>query len=162
MLTSNLCVDMGLISGAVGTVVAICYCSGEPWPSLLVAVTIRFASQRGPTLFDGTVPIIPLRCTWFTSGGSCSCLQLPLKLAWAVTFHKAQDLTLDKAVIDISKREFSAGLTFFACWRVCHVKDFFFNHSFPFQRVANLANSRCLQERLLEYTKLLLLDKNMV
>ena len=160
MLTSNLWVDMGLVNGAMGTVVGICYRNGESPPNLPVAVTVRFDSYRGPTLSDGTVPITPLRRTWFASGGSCSRLQLPLKLAWAVTIHKAQGLTLDKVVIDIGKKEFSAGLKFVACSRVRHLKDLLFDPPFPFQRVANLANSQRLQERLLEDTKLLLLDKN--
>ena len=159
MLTSNLWVDIGLVNGAIGTVAAICYRNGESPPNLPVAVTVKFDSYRGPTLPDGTVPITPLRRTWSTSAGSCSRLQLPLKLAWAVTIHKAQGLTLDKVVIDVGKKEFSAGLTFVACSRVRHLKDLLFDPPFPFQRVANLANSQRLQERLLEDAKLLLLDK---
>ena len=162
MLTSNLWVDMGLVNGAMGTVMAICYRSGESPPNLPIAVTVRFDSYRGPTLSDGTVPITPLRRTWSASGGSCSRLQLPLKLAWAVTIHKSQGLTLDKVVIDVGKKEFSAGLTFVACSRVRRLKDLLFDPPFPFQRIANLANSQRLQERLLEDTKLLLLDGNTV
>ena len=156
MLTSNLWVDMGLVNGAMGTVMAVCYRSGESPPNLPIAVTVRFDSYRGPTLSDGTVPITPLCRTWSASGGSCSRLQLPLKLAWAVTIHKAQGLTLDKVVIDIGKKEFSAGLTFVACSRVRRLKDLLFDPPFPFQRVANLANS---QRRLLEDVRLLLLDE---
>ena len=162
MLTSNLWVDMGLVNGAMGTVMAICYRSGESPPNLPIAVTVRFDSYRGPTLSDGTVPITPLRRTWSASGGSCSRLQLPLKLAWAVTIHKSQGLTLDKVVVDVGKKEFSAGLTFVACSRVRRLKDLLFDPPFPFQRIANLANSQRLQERLLEDTKLLLLDGNTV
>ena len=158
MLTSNLWVDMGLINGAMGTVAAICYRNGESPPNLPIAVTVRFDSYRGPTLSDGTVPITPLCRTWSASGGSCSCLQLPLKLAWAVTIHKAQGLTLNKVVIDVGKKEFSAGLTFVACSCVRRMNDLLFDPPFPFQRVANLANSQRLQERLLQDTKLLLLD----
>ena len=47
----------------------------------------------------------------------------PLKLAWAITIHKAHGLTLDKVVIDIGKEEFSAGLTFVACSRVRRLSD---------------------------------------
>ena len=92
MLSSNLWVDMGLVNGAMGTVQALCYKQGQAPPSLPVAVTVLFDHYSGPTLSDGTVPITPLRRSWSLSGGSCSRLQLPLKLAWAVTIHKSQGL----------------------------------------------------------------------
>ena len=160
MLTANLWVDMGLVNGAVGTVVAICYSTGGGPPHLPVAVMVRFDSYHGPTLPDGTIPITPLRRTWSASGTSCSRLQLPLKLAWAVTIHKSQGLTLDKVVVDIGKKEFSTGLTFVACSRVRHLEDLLFDPPFTFQRVANLSKSQRLQERLLEDSKLLLLESN--
>ena len=94
MLTSNLWVDVGLVNGAMGAVHAICYRTGGP-PGLPIAVMVRFDSYSGPTFPDGTVPITPLRRCWSFSGGQCSHLQLPLKLAWAVTIHKSQGLTGD-------------------------------------------------------------------
>ncbi len=115
MLTANLWVDVGLVNGAMGTVVAICYKSGQYLPHLPVAVMVLFT---GPTLPEGTDPITPIRCTKSALGGHCSRLQLPLKLAWAVTIHKAQGMTLDKVVIDVGNKEFSCGLTFMACSHV--------------------------------------------
>ena len=146
MLSSNLWVDVGLVNGAMGTIRAICYHSGGP-PDLPIAVMVHFDSYSGPTLHDGTVPITPLRRTWSSSGAQCSRLQLPLKLAWAVTIHKSQGLTLDKVVIDIGKREFSTGLTFVACSRVRQLKDLLFTPPFTFQRLASLANSCRLRQR---------------
>ena len=146
MLSSNLWVDVGLVNGAMGTIRAICYHSGGP-PDLPIAVMVHFDSYSGPTLHDGTVPITPLRRTWSSSGTQCSRLQLPLKLAWAVTIHKSQGLTLDKVVIDIGKREFSTGLTFVACSRVRQLKDLLFTPPFTFQRLASLANSCRLRQR---------------
>jgi len=74
---------------------------------LPIAVIVHFDSYSGPTFPDGTVPIIPLRCCLSPSGGQCSRLQLLLKLAWAVTSHKSQGLTLHKVVINVGKKEFS-------------------------------------------------------
>ena len=68
MLTANLWVDMGLVNGTMGTVLAICYGSGGASPHLPVAVMVRFDSYQGPTLPDGTVPITPIRQTWSVSG----------------------------------------------------------------------------------------------
>ena len=139
----------------MGTVVAICYDdAGESPPRLPVAVTVRFDSFSGPTLSDGSVPITPLRHTWLSTDKTCSRLQLPLKLAWAVTIHKCQGMTLNKAVVDLGKKEFSAGLTFVACSRVRQLKDLLFVTPFPFQRVANLASSYRHSERLHEEKRL--------
>ena len=139
----------------MGTVVAICYDdAGESPPRLPVAVTVRFDSFSGPTLSDGSVPITPLRRTWLSTDKTCSRLQLPLKLAWAVTIHKCQGMTLNKAVVDLGKKEFSAGLTFVACSRVRQLKDLLFVTPFPFQRVANLASSYRHSERLHEEKRL--------
>ena len=134
MLISNLWVDVGLVNEAMGTVEAICYRTGGP-PDLPIAVMVHFDSYSGPTLHDGTVPITPLCRSWSSSGVQCSHLQLPLKLAWAVTIHKSQGLTLDKVVIDVGKREFSTGLTFVACSRVRRLQDLLFSPPFPFQRL---------------------------
>lgn len=76
MLTASLCVDMGLVNGAMGTVLAICYSNGGTPLHLPVAVMVHFDSYQGPTLPDGTVPITPIRRTWSVSGASCSNLQL--------------------------------------------------------------------------------------
>jgi len=155
MLTANLWVPMGLVNGAMGTIKAVCYSNGNAPPQLPIAVMVRFDSYSGPVYSDGTFPITPIRRTWSTSGVQCSRLQLPLKLAWAVTIHKAQGLTLDKVVIDVGKKEFSSGLTFVATSRVRHLNDLLFDPPFPFQRLANLAKSQRLQERLQEDTRLL-------
>ena len=137
MLTANLWIEVGLVNGAVGTAVAICYGDGQSPPELPIAVTVKFDSYMGPTLSDGTVPIIPPRHTWFAATHRCS----HLKLAWAVTIHKAQGLTLNKVFVSLGTKEFSSGLTFVACSRVCHLRDLLFEKPFDFQCLANLGKS---------------------
>lgn len=66
MLITNLCIEVGLVNGAMGTIEAICYHVGGP-PQLPLAVMIHFDSYSGPTFHNGTVPIIPIRRTWFKS-----------------------------------------------------------------------------------------------
>ena len=147
MLTSNPWVDVGLVNGATGTIIAICYEEGQCPSDLPVAVTVRFDTYMGPTLTDGRVPITLLRRTWFATTHPCSRLQLPLKLAWAITIHKTQGMTLDRVVIDIGEKEFSTGLTFVACSRVRHITDLLFVPPFAFKCLSNLSKSSHLSDR---------------
>ena len=151
MLCSNLWVEMGLVNG---TIQAICYNGNGVQPDLPVAVTVLFDNYSGPTPSDGTVPIMPLRRSWSVAGIQCSRLQLPLKLAWAVTIHKPQGLTLNKVAVDIGKKEFFAGLTFVAISHARCLSDILFNPPFSFERLRNLAKSRRIQERKDEETRL--------
>ena len=154
MLSSNLLVDMGLVNGAMGTIHAICYKTGQAPPSLPVAVTVLFDHYSGPTLSDGTVPITPLRRSWSSSGSSCSRLQLPLKLAWAVTIHKSQGLTLDSVTVDVGKKEFCTGLTFVAISRVRRITNILLSPPFPYQRLKSLSRSKRMEERKCEEERL--------
>ena len=44
--------------------------------------------------------------------------QLPLMMAWGITIHKSQGLTLEKVVVELGDKDFSAGLTFVAISQV--------------------------------------------
>ena len=119
----------------------------ELYKTSAIALEDHFDRFSSPTFYNNTMPITPLCHTWSSLGGQCSHLQLPLKLAWAVTIHKSQGLTLDGVIIDVGKREFSTGLTFVACSCVCQLQDLLFSPPFPFKQLAGLVNSCRLKER---------------
>ena len=121
---------------------------------------VKFDSYCGPAFHEnGSIPITPLCHTWITNGISCSHLKIPLKLAWAITIHKSQGLTLDRAAIDVGKKEFSTGLTFVACSRVRKISDFVFINPFDYSRLSNLSKSKCLMERRSEDLRLRLMEQ---
>ncbi|XP_067461551.1 ATP-dependent DNA helicase PIF1 [Thunnus thynnus] len=103
MLTKNLDVARGLVNGARGVVVA--FESGKhglPHVRFLCGVTEVLKPER-----------------WvFKSGGGIhlSRQQLPLKLAWAISIHKSQGMTLDCVEISLA-RVFESGQAYVALSR---------------------------------------------
>ena len=51
-------------------------------------------------------------------------------LAWGITIHKSQGLTLEKAVVELGSKDFSAGLTFVAISQVKTLKGLAFHTHF--------------------------------
>ena len=120
MLTTNLWVAAGLVNGCVGTVRDIVYSADKRPPALPEFVVCHFPEYRGAAYGAdaNTVPITPIQRTWLHDNKTYARTNLPLTLAWAVTIHKSQGLTLDKAVVNIGQSERSAGLSFVAMSRV--------------------------------------------
>ncbi|XP_072525236.1 ATP-dependent DNA helicase PIF1 [Salminus brasiliensis] len=103
MLTKNLDVQRGLVNGARG-----------------VVVDFLLGSQGLPRVrfLCGAVEVIKRERWMFKTGGGLylSRQQLPLKLAWAISIHKSQGMTLDCVEISLA-RVFESGQAYVALSR---------------------------------------------
>ena len=120
MLTKNLWPSAGLCNGSTGTVVDIIYETGHQPPLLPIAVVVKFDKYSGPSMTNmpGCVPIPPITATVNIANTVHERQQIPLTLAWALTIPKSQGMTLDRAWIDIGKKESTSGLTYVGISRV--------------------------------------------
>ncbi|OXV07313.1 hypothetical protein Egran_04923 [Elaphomyces granulatus] len=58
----------------------------------------------------------------------------PVTIAYAITVHKAQGITVEQAVLNITDRDFAPGLTYVATSRVKSLYGLLFEESFDFER----------------------------
>ena len=66
--------------------------------------------------------------------------QIPLHMAWALTIHKSQGLTIEKVTIDIGNVE-RQGLTFTGISRVKSIDGLRISPPFTFQRYTKMSQS---------------------
>ena len=145
MLTVNLWTDVGLVNGACGTVVDILKPDDNRKARIIM---VNFPSYRGPSCSSQHPTTIPITQIRFKNTNG-----IPLTLAWAVTIHKSQGLSLQHVTVDLGDREFSSGLTFVALSRA---KSFSGLRIFPFDynRLKRITTGRYVQARREEFNRL--------
>ncbi|XP_046856300.1 ATP-dependent DNA helicase PIF1-like [Xenia sp. Carnegie-2017] len=156
MLTMNLWSTVGLCNGATGKVVDIIFHDNHQPPDLPIAVIIEFENYRGPAFNVDKpfcVPICPITVSSQLETGYHERQQLPLRLAWALTIHKSQGLTLPKAWIDIGKSERTAGVSYVAISRVKSILSCVIE-PMTYERLTSLKSSANLQYRIEEENRL--------
>lgn len=163
MLTRNLWGDVGLVNGAQGTVYDISWAEGanvleDPPEVVMVAFDSytgpAFVSADGRELRDGArlvVPILRVRQDFTLGTNTCYREQFPLLVCYAITVHKSQGVTLDKAVCDISAPEFASGLSYVAVSRVRTLDGLMFEAPFDRSRVYRDVPVRSMQLKLVDY-----------
>jgi len=85
----------------------------EGYANGTLGVVKGFASSGLPIIQTKNGTVTPEKVTWEVMDGNrilASISQIPLRLAWAITVHKSQGMSLDAAVIDLSNAfEFGQG-----------------------------------------------------
>jgi ATP-dependent DNA helicase PIF1 len=169
--------SLGLVNGAQGIVKKIWFHQGSnPCSHLPAVVFVKFDGYTGKMIgmilinivlcssylgpdnpgWEGIdpswVPIVPSIAHWENKSGKLlSRTQLPLNMAWGITIHKSQGLTLEHAVIELGRSDFSAGLSFVAISRVKSLKGLAFRSQFDLT---------CLQKPESETMKMLRKDND--
>ena len=127
MLTANVDVSDGLVNGARGEVVHVVTNSNHKVMTVLVKFDNCYvglkAIQSSPycAMYTDAVPISKYEVVFSAKGkkgSEITRLQFPLTLAWAITIHKVQGLTLDEIVVDMKGGRFSPGQAYVAFSRV--------------------------------------------
>jgi len=126
MLRSNLNVNESLVNGSMGIV------RGFQWQALRrdqledgelpKKVFIQFDDPTiGHSLKEFMVGLVSLQLVLYQGNKGCGNVEriiLPVILSWAVTIHKLQGTTVDKAIIYLGKKIFAKGQAYVALSRI--------------------------------------------
>jgi hypothetical protein len=123
---------------------------------------VAFDDYSGPgfTMPDGeelrrrdklVVPILRVRQEYTVGANPCHREQFPLLVSYAITVHKAQGITLDKVVCDISAPEFASGLSYVAVSRVKTLSGLMFENPFDRSRVYREIPAKAMNMKLLDH-----------
>jgi len=112
MLKRNKSVESGLVNGALGTVVDFSENKG-----VIQQVLVKFDWLENPVpVLRESCTFEVLKCVFYTRK------QFPLMLAFALTIHKSQGMSLQCAIIDAGSSCFGTGMVYVALSRVTTVQ----------------------------------------
>ena len=128
MLRRNIDTKQGLVNGAIGTVVNITsQCVVVKFDHITELCNIEMVRSK----------FMLMKCFHVYRK------QFPLILAYAVTIHKCQGLSLDCAIVDLSNKVFCAGMAYVALSRVRSLDGLYLT---DFDPASIIVSNACLQE----------------
>lgn len=158
ILRRNLWVAKGLANGSVGTITDIIYDPSIEYEAyserMPLCILVQFEKYTGPTIYGSSVPIVAITSSFKQRGISCTRKQFPVMLGYAISIHRSQGITLDKAIVDIGDNEFQVGLTYVALSRVKTLSGLLLKPSFNFDRLKKINSSHSMNARRNELQRL--------
>ncbi len=128
MLITNLDQPNGLVNGSRGVIKGFtdCNTNGEDKISKIIAKSVLEGGVNKFPIVEFTTGerrIIGPACWGIDGQGPGGAdyifrIQIPLRLAWATTIHKAQGASLDCALVDVGRKTFEYGQAYVALSRV--------------------------------------------
>ena len=107
MCISNLDLNLGIANGSTG-------------------IVVDFTPEKLPIVKFDKHKIVIGKKEWKSENiPGISIFQLPLILAWGITIHKAQGLTLERAIVDVGKDLFEAGQMYVALSRLKNLEGLY-------------------------------------
>ena len=128
MLRRNIDTKAGLVNGAIGTIQAI---SAR-------CISVKFDHINDPFDIEKVKGKFMVMKNYYIYRK-----QFPLILAYAVTIHKCQGLSLDCAIVDLSNKIFADGMAYVALSRVKSLAGL---HLISFDKNSIKVNTKCLKE----------------
>ena len=141
MLKRNKDIDAGLVNGSIGTVHDFKFKEVDN-ASEVNAVTVLFSNNENPVSITRETCIFEvLKGVYYTRK------QFPLMLAFAITIHKSQGLSLSSVIVDAGAGTFGCGMVYVALSRVTSLQGL---------HLIDLIRSRikCDEKAITEYNRL--------
>ncbi|CCE27354.1 uncharacterized protein CPUR_00828 [Claviceps purpurea 20.1] len=114
----------------------------DPRPSLAMHIAQHFSADEQARLdLKKIIPIHRCRRDFIYRGKPCTRTQFPLTTAYAISVPKSQGCKLDKAVIDISAKDFTPELAYDAISCVKSLKGIMFDGPFELQDITTKPNA---------------------
>ena len=124
--------------------------------SEITPIIVDFKGYTGPAIFKNHptwIPIVPFTATLDNRVSKRT--QIPLQLAFAITVHKSQGLTLDRTVIDLGKNENQeGGITYVALSRLKTFEGLFVKRA-SWPRLQQINNRVITKQRIKEESVLM-------
>jgi ATP-dependent DNA helicase PIF1 len=149
MVLENIWTERGIVNGTQCRLYDVVWPDGsnptkdEPDQPLCLLIAVPKRNYTGPSIEQFTwrttdyavIPLYRSQRDFYLSGQTRHRSQFPVCLAYALTIHKAQGMTMDKVALDLSIGKKDSILFYVACSRVKRIGDILFEQPFDHDRI---------------------------